>query len=189
MIQHGPCCRDPAGGLHCVSHEKVRDLVRGGTSLNSESEQKELEGMADEIFELTKMSWLARDRPKNKKKGGIELTETEFLALDFLAKTEPMTVGRLQKSLHVLPAQMSRVIRSLESKTSKPLIRCQINAQDKRRVDVYLSDAGHKARDEYRTARLETSVRILSRLPQRDRHEFMRILSRIHELIAQSMET
>jgi DNA-binding MarR family transcriptional regulator len=157
--------------------------------LNSESQQKELEQMAGEIFELTKLSWLARHRTKDKKKGRIDLTETEFLALDFLVKTEPMTVGRLQRSLNVLPAQMSRVIRSLESKTNKPLIRCQINAQDKRRVDVYLSDAGRKARDEYLGARLETSVRIMSQLSERDRREFMRILSQIHDLVAQSMES
>lgn len=157
--------------------------------MNSEPERKELEQMAGEVFELTKLSWLARHRPKDKKKRGLDLTETEFLALDFLAKAEPMTVGRLQKSLHVLPAQMSRVIRSLESKTAKPLIRCQINAQDKRRVDVYLTDAGHKARDEYRAARLKESVRILGYLSGRDRREFMRILSQIHELITQSMES
>ena len=142
--------------------------------------------MADEIFELTKLSWLARNQPK--KKGVIELTETEFLALDSLARSEPLTVGQLQKSLRVLPAQMSRVIRSLESKIDKPLVRCQINARDKRRVDVYLTERGRRAREEYRSARLAASLGILGQLPDDDRREFMRILSQIHGMIARSMQ-
>jgi len=97
-------------------------------------------------------------------------------------------VGQLQKSLRVLPAQMSRVIRSLENKIDKPLIRCQINARDKRRVDVYLTEQGRQAREEYRSARLAASLGILGQLPDDDRREFMRILSRIHEMIARSMQ-
>ena len=154
--------------------------------MSPRTKQKELEQMADEIFELTKLSWLARNLPK--KKGGVDLTEPEFLALDFLARAEPLTVGQLQKSLRVLPAQMSRVIRSLESKVDKPLIRCEINARDKRRVDVYLTEPGRKARNEYRNDRLASSLAVLSQLPDKDRHEFMRILSHIREMFAESMQ-
>ena len=168
--------------------EKARFLVRGKSLLSPERKQENFEQMADEIFELTKLSWLARHRPKAKKKGAIDLTETEFLAMDFLARAEPLTVGRLQKSLGVLPAQMSRVIRSLENKAAKPLVRCEINAQDKRRVDVYLTEIGRKAWEEYRGARLEASMRILTNLSDHDRHEFMRILSLIRETIAQGID-
>jgi DNA-binding MarR family transcriptional regulator len=149
------------------------------------AKQKELEQMADEVFELTKLSWLARHGPK--KKGTVDLTESEFLALDFLAKTEPLTVGQLQKRLRVQPAQMSRVIRSLESKVAKPLVRCEINSQDKRRVDVYLTELGQQARNEYRNARLASSLAILGSLSDGDRREFMRILSQIRDMIAESL--
>ncbi len=89
----------------------------------------ELEQMADEIFELTKLGMISRHAPK--KPGIIDLTEAEFLTLDFLCKENSLTVGELQKRIRVLPAQMSRVIRSLESKSDKPLIKCRINPQDK----------------------------------------------------------
>jgi hypothetical protein len=42
-----------------------------------------------------------------------------------------------------LPAQMSRIIRSLEAR-ERPMIVCRINPQDKRKIDVCLTAAGEK---------------------------------------------
>ena len=156
--------------------------------MKTTADRKELEQAAEEIFELTKMSWIVRNR-QNRSKGQYELTEFEFLTLDALVKSEPdmLTVGDLQRRIRVLPAQMSRVIRSLETKAAKPLIRCQINPTDKRKVDVILTDNGRKAHAAFREERLAASIDLVARLTQNDRLEFMRILSEMRHIIANQL--
>lgn len=141
--------------------------------------------MAEEILELSKLGYLARNLPR--KKRAVDLTESEFATLDFLARAEPLTVGELQKHIRVLPAQMSRVIRALEGKAGHPMIRCDINPSDKRRIDVRLTDTGRKARGEYRRARLGMTVSLLEKLTDNDRREFMRILAHMRTLISESL--
>lgn len=156
--------------------------------MKSAAEDNSHNQAAEEIFELTKLSWLARTR-QTRAKGQIELTEFEFLTLDWLCKydPDPLTVGDIQKRIHVLPAQMSRVIRSLEAKSAKPLIRCQINSQDKRKVDVLITEAGRKAHDAFREERLVSSRLILSKLSQDDRCEFMRIMKEIRKIMSNQL--
>ncbi|MBN1490918.1 MAG: MarR family transcriptional regulator [Phycisphaerae bacterium] len=144
----------------------------------------ELEAAAEEIFELTTMSWLARSQ-RPRQKGEIDLTESEFLTLDWLAKAdpEPMNVGDIQRRIHVLPAQMSRVLRALETKAGKPLIRCRINPTDKRKVDVTLAEAGKRAHRAFRDARLAATIDMVAQLSPADQQEFMRILQQFRSII------
>ncbi len=148
-----------------------------------------LEPLADEIFELTTLSWRARTRGRTtgRSNRALDLAETEFLSLDLLAKKEPRTVGEIQRAIGVLPAQMSRVIRSLEAKHGKPLIDCSINPEDKRRIDVRRTEAGVKAHAAYRASRLMATVAILGELTQKDRNEFMRLLRMIRGHLAKQL--
>jgi len=145
---------------------------------------KHLEALAEEIFDLTTLSWRTRRRAKE----GPDLSESEFLALDLLAKHEPRTVGEIQKQIGVLPAQMSRVIRALESKSGRPFIACSINPVDKRRIDVCLTDAGRKVHAAYRSARLAQTVGMLATLREKDRTEFMRILRVLREKLSNQLK-
>jgi DNA-binding MarR family transcriptional regulator len=152
------------------------------------ADRKEIEAAAEEIFELTKLSWMARDR-QHRHKGQIDLTESEFLALDALAKADPqaMRVGEIQKRIGVLPAQMSRVIRSLEGKAGKRLIRCQINPADKRKIDVTLTEIGRRAHKAFRDARLASSIEFVAQLNPEDRAEFMRILHQFRSMLGNQL--
>lgn len=76
---------------------------------------------------------------------------------------------------------MSRIIRSLESGFDKPLIRCELNAHDKRKIDVSLTSTGRRVYDDFRESRLAKTAEILSRLPQNDQEEFVRICREIRE--------
>ena len=105
------------------------------------SQAQQLKEFAEEVFELSKDIWTTQSKSKGKDQA--EITETEFLALDLLSQSQPLTVGDIQRKIGVLPAQMSRVIRSLENKSDGPLISCQINPADKRKIDVELTDAGY----------------------------------------------
>jgi len=138
--------------------------------------------MAEEIFELTKLGWLLR--AKRRKRGTLDLTESEFLTLDLLVQNQSLTVSQLRKRIGVLPAQMSRILRSLERRTGKPLIRCTINPQDRRKVNVSITEAGKRAHRAFREARLATTLETLLQLPDPDRREFMRLLEKIRALIA-----
>jgi len=141
---------------------------------------EQLKQFMEEIFEVSKDFWAAQSKTKSKNEADI--TETEFLALDMLSKSDhPLTVGDIQKRIGVLPAQMSRVIRSLESKGGHPLIACRINPVDKRKVDVEITPAGRKNHQDYRQMKLGTIEKTLRCLSEQDRGEFMRILRQIRE--------
>lgn len=140
---------------------------------------QQLQEFVEEVFEMSKNIWASQTREKHRHQSDI--TETEFLTLDLLAKRQPQTVGDLQRQIGVLPAQMSRVIRSLESKTEGPLISCRINPQDKRKVDVEMTPAGAQAHRAYRQVKLGTIQKLLLSLSDRDRQEFMRILRLIRD--------
>ncbi len=138
-----------------------------------------LHTMAEEIFAVTVLTW--RERMANRS-STTELSESQFLTLDILAKDKTLTVGHLQRSIGVLPAQMSRIIRSLETGFDKPLIRCELNQTDKRKIDVTLTPSGRSMYDEFRQTRLAKTLDILVHLPDHDRHEFVRICRKIKEL-------
>jgi len=145
--------------------------------LVSANEKKQLEEVGLEIFELTKIVSMARAqaRPKD-----VEtLTETESVTLDLLSKADTMTVGEIQKHIGVLPAQMSRIVRSLEDKGGEAYIACSINPNDRRKIDVSITKEGQRSLDEYRNARLGFTVRIMEGLTADEREAFMQTLRKI----------
>jgi len=75
------------------------------------------------------------------------------------------------------------VIRSLEGKAGKPLIRCQINPRDKRKVDVTLTEAGRKAHRAFQDARLAAAVSVVAHLTPKDRSDLMRIFQEIKRIV------
>lgn len=145
---------------------------------------EQLRAFAEEVFALSKEVWAQQNR------GGrepTEITETEFLTLDILSRaTETPTVGDIQRQLGVLPAQMSRIIRSLEAKPDGPLVRCEINKSDKRKIDVSLTDEGVRVYQAYRQMKLASTQQLLMGLSDQDRQEFMRILRLIREMLHKS---
>ena len=143
--------------------------------------QETLNKMAAEIFELYRLIALARSRVPS---GPDDLSESEFLTLDLLTKKEPRTIGEIQKEIGVLPAQMSRIVRALEEQGGRGYVECKINARDRRRIDVVLTDGGAKAYDNYRSVRLGSMYEILRVLAPTDRLEFMRMLGEIRDAFA-----
>jgi len=142
---------------------------------------KLLQDFVEEIFELSKDVWASQSRAKTKNQA--EISETEFLALDLLSKSQPLTVGEIQKHIGVLPAQMSRIVRALENKGDGPLIECKINLQDKRKIDVVLTEAGDNAHKAYRKLKLGSIEKILLALSEQDRQVFIRILRLIRDTL------
>jgi DNA-binding MarR family transcriptional regulator len=122
-----------------------------------------------------------RTRPE----GQYDLSETEFLTLDALQHQTCMTVGQLQRHIKVLPAQMSRIIKSLEGRYDEPLISCSINQDDKRKVDVQLTDAGRAAVAAFRRAQIELNLDALKSLSPGDADELLRIV----RIILKAMES
>ncbi|MHC4441784.1 MAG: MarR family winged helix-turn-helix transcriptional regulator [Planctomycetota bacterium] len=147
---------------------------------------KILKDFVEEIFELSKDVWASQSRAKVKNQA--EITETEFLTLDLLNKSQPLTVGEIQKHIGVLPAQMSRIVRSLENKADGALIECKINPDDKRKIDVGLTPAGAKAHQAYREMKLGSIEKLLLALSEQDRQDFMRILRQFRETMRKSLE-
>lgn len=132
--------------------------------------------MAAEIFELYQLLAAARSRRATNPE---DLSEAEFVALDVIAREGSMTVGEIQRRVGVVPAQMSRIVRSLEENGGKGYVACRINPSDRRCIDLSMTPAGHKAYEAYRNARMKTMYDALSALDPSDRLDFMRMLSQI----------
>lgn len=146
----------------------------------------EIDNMAQEVLELSQLSTIARSRLSE---SGASLTEPEFLALDALVRCSPLTVGELQRSVGVLPAQMSRILRGLERHTGgQPLVECSINPDDRRRVDVTLTDAGRALHQSYRRGRLSFICDFLANLSETELVCFMGIIRRFRERLEKRLE-
>lgn len=151
----------------------------------SDDKQDRLEAIADEILNLQLMFWVLRHR--NKVEDTFDLTESEYAVLVHLVRTEMCTIGDLQKMLSVRPAQMSRIIRSLENKGTSGLISCEINPDDKRKVNVRATDAGKKAHAEYRKLRRAANIKLLERLDESEQEELKKVLSAYRRIMSVEM--
>jgi DNA-binding MarR family transcriptional regulator len=137
------------------------------------------EDLARRLFDLTTQVSLAT-APGKRRPG--DLKELEHLTLAALSERGTMIVGDIQRILGVLPAQMSRIIRALETR-ERPLIACRINSQDKRKIDVALTPAGLAAFQEYQAARVRTIAELLGRLEAPDLDDMQRLLVKLQEVI------
>jgi DNA-binding MarR family transcriptional regulator len=136
-------------------------------------------GLAQGLFDLITQFCLVT--PRNRRRAG-DLKEVEFLTLSLLHQHEMLIVGDIQRQLGVLPAQMSRIIRSLEAR-ERPLIACRINPQDKRKIDVALTPEGSAAFQEHQAARIGSIAALFARLPEEDLDDLQRLLARLHDLM------
>lgn len=134
-----------------------------------------LEELAQDLLGL--LTRLGMARPRNRR-DEVGLTDIEFMALALLQDHGTLIVGHLQRMLGVLPAQMSRIIRSLEAR-ERPMIDCHINPTDKRKINVRLTAAGGKALQDYKAVRIGPLVELLRDLTDADREELARLLEKL----------
>jgi DNA-binding MarR family transcriptional regulator len=138
--------------------------------------------LARHVFDLITQFCLVA--PRHRRRSG-DLKEIEFLTLSLLHQHGTLIVGDIQRQLGVLPAQMSRIIRSLESR-DRPLIACRINPHDKRKIDVVLTPAGVDAFASYQSARIGGIARLIGRLPEDDCDELHRLVDKLYDLLGTS---
>jgi DNA-binding MarR family transcriptional regulator len=141
-----------------------------------------LEETAKDLFEV--VTQLGLTTLRGRRRSG-DLKEIEFLTLTILHEHGTMIVGDIQRVLGVLPAQMSRIIRSLENR-DRPLIVCQINPQDKRKVDVTLTAWGEKALLDYESRRTDRLMELLRELPEEEQEDINRLIDKLHGLLERS---
>jgi len=135
-----------------------------------------LDDVAQGLFSAITQFGLAT--PRSRRRSG-DLKEVEYLTLSLLQQHHSMIVGDIQRLLGVLPAQMSRIIRSLEAR-ERSLIACRINPHDKRKIDVCLTPAGDKALQDYRAARIRGIVDVLAKLSEDDLEDLSRLLDKLN---------
>lgn len=143
--------------------------------------EKAVRELALQMFDLSKTSWLQSQREKLK--GGYDLSESEFLALDVLEEVDVLSVGELRRRVGVLPSQMSRIIKALEQRYEEKLVLCSINPSDKRKIDVSITPTGRRAVEAYCRAKIATMVDSLRSLSPRDLAAMSRILDKIRAAI------
>ncbi|MFQ5489293.1 MAG: MarR family winged helix-turn-helix transcriptional regulator [Phycisphaerae bacterium] len=141
--------------------------------LTDRTSQDQLNREADEIIQVMTLTSAMRSRAQ--KGNSDEPSELEFLALDILKNRGTLSVGEIQREIGILPAQMSRLVRSLEAKGGG-LVKCAINDKDRRKIDVTLTKAGNQAHQHYVLLRRVTSLEFLKILNAEDRSAFMRVI-------------
>ena len=138
-----------------------------------------IEDLAHELFDLVTQICLSSLR--GRRRAG-DLKEVEFLTLSLLQANGTMIVGDIQRLLGTLPAQMSRIIRSLENR-ELPLIECRINPRDKRKIDVCMTPHGERSLVEYQGVRVGRIIERLRSLSEEDQEELLRVLNKVHGLL------
>lgn len=138
-----------------------------------------VDDIAHELFQVVTQICLSTLR--GRRRAG-DLKEVEFLTLSLLQAHGIMIVGNIQRILGILPAQMSRVIRSLENR-ERSFIQCRINPHDKRKIDVELTSHGEKALFDYQGKRVGRIVEQLNNLCEDDQDELIRALNKLHGLL------
>ncbi len=136
--------------------------------------------LAHELFEVVTQICLSTLR--GRRRSG-ELKEVEFLTMSILQANGIMIVGDIQRILGVLPAQMSRVIRSLEHR-AVPLIQCSINPRDKRKIDVILTPEGQNTLLAYQGTRVGRLADKLQHVSDDDLDDVLHVLNKIRLLLA-----
>jgi DNA-binding MarR family transcriptional regulator len=143
------------------------------------SAELRLDELAHQMLDLVTRFCLAV--PRGRRRAG-DLKEIEYLTLSLLHEQDTLIVGDIQRRLGVLPAQMSRIIRSLEAR-DKPLIACRINSQDKRKIDVMLTVEGRSAFRDYQAVRVKTIAGLLRKLEDDDREDLNRLTTRLQTML------
>ena len=138
--------------------------------------------LAQNLFDLITHFCLVS--PRGRRRSG-DLKEVEFLTLSLLHHHDTLIVGDIQRQLGVLPAQMSRIIRSLETR-ERPLIACRINPNDKRKIDVALTPEGMLAFQDHQSGRIGSISNLLGKLPEDDLDDLQRLLGKLHEAVGPS---
>ena len=149
------------------------------------SREQTIRNLALQMFSMTTRAWLATQREKMK--GGYDVSESEFLALNALEHVTSLSVGQLRQHVGVLPAQMSRVIKALEQRYDEKLVLCAINPHDKRKIDVSITPTGRRAVEAYRRAKIMHMVKALGSLTDEDLAAFTRILSNMAKSRGESL--
>ena len=143
--------------------------------------EQTIRDLARRVFEMTVHTWLSTQREKLK--GGYDLSESEFLALDALEDGETLTVGDLRRRVGVLPAQMSRILKALEQRYDEKLVVCSINPRDQRKIDVAITPRGRRAVEAYRRAKIMATVEAIRSLSDRDLAALLRLLNQIQDVL------
>ncbi len=161
-------------------HNRPGERAEGRAFMATGTGQR-VDELAQDLFEVVTQVCLAAQRGRRR---GVDLKEIEFLTLATLQGRGTMIVGDIQRLLGVLPAQMSRIIRSLENRP-QPLISCSINSRDKRKIDVCLTPIGEQALLAYQGARVRRIADCLRDLPEDDQEDLARLLTKLLAVLDQ----
>ncbi len=153
----------------------------------NKQESAKIENLAEEILRLQLMFW--KMRHINRIDDPYDLNEAEYAALDALSENKEITVGQLQRILDVRSAQMSRIIRSLENKSGAKLVECSLNPNDKRKINVKMTETGKKAYNEYRNRRISANFELIMDLDPQERENLGKLLESYRKAIAKRLET
>lgn len=116
--------------------------------------------------------------------GHSNLTMAQFGALHCLSNhPDGLTVSELAELNHQVAPTMTGILNRLEERS---LIARQRNPADRRNQTVTIAPEGQKVLEEFFCRYHEKMRCLLSRFPEEDRHELIRLLNRLLSVMAES---
>ena len=127
--------------------------------------------LATELFEyVAKSSKLPLEEPREFSRG-----EMGILVYLYFIK-DGMTSGELSEILSVSTGRVAAALKNLEKKA---LIVRSSNPSDKRKVHVFITDAGKKLVDDKHHKGIAMTEKVLKKLGEQDAKEFVRLIKRV----------
>lgn len=140
---------------------------------------EQYEKLAEELFSVLDHK---HKGPPHEEMGAAVRGEMAVLRL-LSIKARSMTAGDLSRLVHMSTPRIAAVLKSLEK---KGMIVRSADKEDKRRVLVTLTEKGEAFCIEARRRALADVTKMLSSLGEEDAAHFVRIVTRIHEIMEES---
>lgn len=103
----------------------------------------------------------------------------DFVLFFLLQKEEVVEPGEISKSLALSTPRVAKILQQLED---KGLVERQINQEDRRKIDVFLTDEGRDVIKQRKNFFVRTIAKIMSHLGEEDTKEYLRITKRLTEI-------
>lgn len=139
------------------------------TSKNELAEQ-----MADLTYELLENCQIKIERTAHK----LNLTVAEFKLLRSLQGDEEVSAGGLAKRLGLSSSRITRIIDGL---VSKGIVQKEVGGNDRRVVDIRLTETGKKTRDQLKAMYVTVHQDIIDRLPSDTEESVVRAMQKLRK--------
>ncbi|MDO4282881.1 MAG: transcriptional regulator [Clostridia bacterium] len=123
---------------------------------------------------------LAKEKGPSLREDSQEFSRGEKGVLLYLSKSNGLTAGELSEKLGVTTARIASLLNTLEN---KGLIIRNKDIQDKRKVQVYITDSGKDLLEEQRENLIRIIEKIIDEMGEKDINQYIELGRKIRDIL------